>query len=372
MKFTVNKEEFEKALLPVSIIAQSKAADSTLSGIYVEAASGSVTLYCYDIEKGLRTGVPAVVESDGSIIADAQIVSIVRSLPEGDVTFSVESGNIIALSAGDAEFQVVGRDGDAYPKMPEIKGHTAFTVTKKQMKNLITKTFFSICKDDTKPILKGSHFVIKDNTLTVCAVDGFRFAVRKESNAADNPGVDVSFVLPGRAEQNLLRLLDDSDDEINIELSNRHVVMSFDDMVLIVRLLEGEFPNYEKFIPEYTTAVTVNRDAFIESLERVAIVNEKMHSSARLRFAEDKLRISCETENGKVNDLIAVHMDGEPIEVLFNQNFLLDALRVCDNEAVCLHIASGGRGTVICATPEDEKKQPDSYYLYLVMPIRSR
>lgn len=372
MKFTVNKTDFEKAITPVSIIAQSKTAESTLNGIYLKAENGELVIYCYDIEKGIKTTLEATVAKEGCIIADPQIVPIVRSMPEGDIEFSADEKFTITLSCGDATFQILGRDGSTYPIMPDIKGFSSFSVTKKQVKNLINKTFFSVCKDDSNPILKGSLFEIRNNTLTVSAIDGFRLAVRREKSAVDCPDVDLSFIMPSRAEQNLLRIMEDSDGEIAFELGNKHIILHMDNLYIMIRLLEGEFPKYERFIPEYTTTAEVARDALITSLERVSLVNEKMHSSAKLIFDNDTLKISCETESGKVNDLLSVHMEGEPKEILFNQNFLIDALRACDNEKVLLRIADGGRGMVIKACDKDEEENTDSYYLYLVMPIRGR
>lgn len=370
MIFTVNKTDFEKAITPVSIIAQSKTADSSLNGIYIEASGETLTLYCYDIEKGIKTTIDAYVSNAGKIIADSQIVPIVHSMPDGEITFRSDDNNVITLSSGDSEFQIMGRDASSYPAMPEIKGHTAFSITKKQMKNIINKTIFSISKDDTNPVLKGSLFQIKDNILTVSAIDGFRFAVRKEKSTIDNPDLDIGFIIPGKAQQNLLRIMEDNDDEINLELGNKHIIMMMDNLYLMIRLLEGEFPAYEKFIPEYTTTAVVNRDRFINSLERVAIVNEKMYSSAKLSFSNDVLKISCETESGKVNDQISVHMEGDEKEILFNQQFLIEALRCCENENVLVRIAENGRGTVIKATAEDENE--DAGYLYLIMPVRGR
>lgn len=372
MRFTVNKADFEKAITPVSIIAQSKTAESTLNGIYLRAAGSELILYCYDIEKGIKTTLEATVSVEGCIIADPQIVPIVRSMPDGDIELVADEKFTITLNCGDATFQIPGRDGTTYPLMPEIKGYSAFSVTKKQVKNLINKTFFSVCKDDSNPILKGSLFEIRDNTLTVSAIDGFRFAVRREKSAVDCPDVDLSFIMPGRAEQNLLRIMDDTDGEIVFELGSKHIILHMDNLYIMVRLLDGDFPKYERFVPEYKTTAEVDRDALILSLERVSLVNEKMHSSAKLIFDNDILKISCETESGKVNDLLPIHMEGEPKEILFNQNFLIEALRACDNERVLLRIADGGRGMVIKACDKDEAENTDSYYMYLVMPIRSR
>ncbi len=372
MRFTVNKTDFEKAITPVSIVAQSKTAESSLNGIYLRAEKKEIVLYCYDIEKGIKTSIDADITDEGCIIADPQIVPIVRSMPDGDIEFSSDDKFVITLSCGDATFQIMGRDGSTYPAMPEIQGHTPFSITKKQFKNLINKTFFSLCKDDSNPVLKGSLFEIKDNTLTVSAIDGFRFAVRREKSAVDCPDVNISFIIPGRAEQNLLRIMDEGDGEIGFELGTKHIIVHMDNLYIMIRLLDGEFPHYEKFVPEYVMTAEVDRDALIMCLERVAIVNEKMHSSAKLAFENDMLKISCETESGKVNDLIPVHMEGEAREVLFNQNFLIEALRACDNQKVLLRVADSGRGMVIKATDEEEAKNTDSYYIYLVMPIRGR
>ena len=372
MKFSLDKETFENALAPISVIAQSKASDSKLSGIYLETVGNELTLYCYDMEKGIKITVDANVESEGSVVADTQIVQIVHAMPQGDVTVDVNENLIVTLSCCDAEFQLSGKDGSDYPKIPELKGHTPFVLQKKQLKNVISKTMFAICRDDSKPVLKGSFFEIKDNILTVSAIDGFRIAVRKEKSAADNTDVDISFIIPGRVQQSLLRILNDGDDDIQMELGSKHIIMKIDEMHFVIRLIEGEFPKYERYIPQYSTTSIVDRNALIDSLERIAIVNDKLKGSAKLSFKERMLRLSCQTDEGKVNDMLPVVTEGSDIDVLYNQNYLLEALRACDNDSVYLRIAEGGRGTVICATPHDAKENEDSEYLYLVMPIRSR
>lgn len=370
MRFTVNKYDFEKAIVPVSIIAQSKAAESTLNGIYIEASDGKLTLYCYDIEKGIKTVIDATVYEPGKIVADSQLVPIVHSMPDGEIELVSDQNNAIKLSCGEANFQILGKSAENYPEMPEIKGHTSFTMTRKQFKNIINKTSFCICKDDTNPILKGSLFEIKNNTISVCAIDGIRIAVRTEKSSVDNPDLNISFILPGRAQQNILRIMEDNDSELHLELGNKHLIVIMDNLYIMSRLLEGEFPRYERFIPEYILKTVVDRDALINSLERVAIINEKLHNNAKLHFENDTLKISCETEIGKVNDLIPVHMDGEAAEVLFKQTFLIEALKNCENEKVLLRVAENGRGMVIKATEEDENEE--SGYLYLVMPVRGR
>ena len=371
MIFTVDKAEFEKAITPVSIIAQSKAAESSLGGIYIEAADNKLLLYCYDIEKGIKTTVNAEVEVEGKVIADVQLVPIIHSLPDGEVTLNVDTNNyIIKITAGDADFQILGRNAEAYPKMPEIKGFSNFTISRKQLRAIIGKTIFAVSTDETKPILKGSMFEICDGNLTVTAVDGFRISMRREKSTADKSELNVSFIMPGKSQQNLLRLMDDSEENISCELANKHIIFSLDNMYILIRLLEGDFPDCKKYIPPYDVTAVVDRQSLISSLERVALINDKLKASAKLVFVNDQLKISCETDKGKINDLIPVYMEGDPIEVNFNQNYLIDALKACDDEKVLMRIAGNGKGLVIVAREEDEKE--DSYYLQLVMPVRSR
>lgn len=370
MIFTVDKSEFEKAVTPVSVIAQSKAAESTLGGIYIEAKGDTLTLYCYDIEKGIKTTVHAEIEQEGKIIADTQIVPIIHSLPEGDVNITIDDNFIIKITAGEADFQILGRNADSYPVMPEIKGFSNFTISRKQFRGIINKTIFAVSNDDTKPILKGSLFEINNETLTVSAIDGFRVSVRSEKSSADKSDLNLSFILPGKAQQNLMRLMDDSDEPVSCELANKHIIFVMDNLYILIRLLEGEFPIYKKYLPEYDSTAVVDRASLISSLERVALINDKLKASAKLNFVNDQLKISCETENGKINDLLPVYMEGDPIEVNFNQNYLIDALKACDDDKVLMKIAGHGKGLVIVAREEDEKD--DKFYLQLVMPVRSR
>ncbi len=370
MIFTVDKSAFEKAVTPVSIIASSKAAESSMGGIFIEAKGDTLTLYCYDIEKGIKTTVKADIEKEGRIISDVQLVPIIHSLPEGEITITVDDNYIMRITAGDADFQILGRSGEAYPSMPEVKGYSSFKLSRKQLRAMINKTLFAVSTDDTKPILKGSLFNVTSENITISAIDGFRVSVRGESSKSENPELNISFIMPGRAQQNLLRLMDDSDEDIVCELSNKHIIFIIDNLFILIRLLEGDFPDYKKYLPVHDTSAVVDRLSLIASLERVALINDKLKASARLNFANDQLKISCETDKGKINDLIPVYMEGDAIEVNFNQNYLIDALKACDDEKVLMKIASRGKGLVI--VPRDEDKKDDSSYLQLVMPVRSR
>ena len=182
--------------------------------------------------------------------------------------------------------------------------------------------------------------------------------------------LNVSFIIPGKAQQNLLRIIDDSEEEVICELANKHIPFQVDNLYILIRLLEGEFPQYKKYIPTYEVSAVVEKNSLIASLERVALINDKLKSSAKLNFINDQLKISCETEKGKINDLLPIYMEGNPIEVNFNQNYLIEALRACDDEKVVMRISAGGKGLVIVAREEDEKEE--SFYLQLVMPVRSR
>jgi DNA polymerase-3 subunit beta len=229
---------------------------------------------------------------------------------------------------------------------------------------------FAVSSDDSKPILKGSLFEISGGVLSVCAIDGFRISVRTEKSTADNPELNVSFIIPGKAQQNLLRIIDDSDEEVICELANKHILFQVDNLYILIRLLEGDFPQYKKYIPPYEVSAVVEKSSLIASLERVALINDKLKASAKLNFINDQLKISCETDKGKINDLITCILEGEDMEINFNQNYLIDALKACDDDYVVLRLANRGKGMVII--PRDEDVKEDASYLQLVMPVRSR
>ena len=370
MIFTVDKSAFEKAITPVSIIAQSKAAESNYSGIFIQAKDDCLTLYCYDIEKGIKTTVNADVEKEGKIIADPQIVPIIHSLPEGEVRIEVDDNYIMKITSGEADFQILGKSGDTYPNMPEVKGFSTFKISKKQFKAMINKTIFAVSSDDTKPVLKGSLFNVTSDKISISAIDGFRVAVRSEKSKSENPELNIRFIMPGKAQQNIMRLMDDSDEDIVCELSNKHLIITMDSLFMLFRLLEGDFPDYKKYLPEYQSVAVVDRASLISCLERVALINDKLKASAKLQFSADKLKISCETDKGKINDLITCSLEGEDMEINFNQNYLIDALKACDDDLVVLRLANRGKGMVII--PRDEDVKEDVSYLQLVMPVRSR
>lgn len=370
MIFTVDRNKFERAITPVSIVSQNKAPESKHSGILLEAKEGELTFYCYDVEKGIRTTVEADVESEGRIIVDPQIVPIIHSLPSGEIRIETDENFIIKLTSGEADFQILGRNGDTYPEMPRIKGFSKFKMTKKQFGSIINRTCFAVSKDESKPILRGSKFYVTSEKISVSAIDGFRVAVRNEKSESENPDLRISFIMPGKAQMSVLKLMDDSDEELYFELSNKHMIIKVDGMFMLFRLLEGEFPEYKRYLPEYVSTAEIDRASLISSLERVALINDKLKASARLIFSKGQLKINCETDKGKINDLIPCNVEGKDLEIHFNQNYLIDALKACDDDYVFLKIAEKGKGMVIEPRAEDVKEE--SGYLQLVMPVRQK
>ena len=212
MKFTAEKKVIEKTILPVSIVSQNKSSEASNDGIFIKAENDNVDFFCYDLEKGIKTNMEAFVAAPGSIVSDSQLVPIIHSMPDGEITISSDDNFIITISCGETQVQILGKDSEKYPDMPQVKGDISFTLTQKQLRNLITKTCFSLSKDDSNPLLRGSYFEIKENILTVSSIDGFRCAVRTEKSMTECPNVDITFILPGKAQTNLLKIQEENYD----------------------------------------------------------------------------------------------------------------------------------------------------------------
>ena len=369
MRFVSDKKTLLSLIIPASTAASNKSTLPALEGLLFTLYGDNLTVCGYDLEKGVRTSGTVVPGTDGSVIINAQkITSIIKNLPECDISIESDERNMVHITGGMSDFTIHGVTPEAFPNLPSLGGENSFKISKSLMKDIINSTVFAVAQSEARPILTGELFIVADRTLTVVALDNFRMAMRTEKNCIFDNDNEFSFVVPGKALSDLARLLDDDEDPLVVEFTAKYIIFKLGDTVFFSRLLDGEYLDYKRALPTNNKIfATIDRARFIESAERASLlVDEKLRTPLRCRFEDGNLNISCNTQYGSVNDNLRIVKQGEDIEIGFNNRYLLDALRACKDDKIRVSMSTPLMSMIV----EADEKDPDSSYTYLVLPVK--
>lgn len=359
----------DKALLSSAIDGVSKAVTlrssiPALEGILLKAEGFQLTLTGYDLEMGITTTIEANVRQAGEIVLSAKLLGdMVRRLPSGEVSiYTNESGNA-TIKGGVAEFDILAMSASDYPDLPTPGADHTLTIKAGMLRGMIEKTLYAVSQDDKKPAHTGELFAIEEDKLTVVALDGYRLAIVERSVQAEK---HIRIIIPAKTLTEVNKLLGDDEDDVHISANRRFVVFNSGNYTILSRLIEGEFLNYANVIPNgcKTRVVLETRD-FIDTIERASlIITERLKNPLRILFdASGKVTVRCQTNLGKVVDEFAAQVEGDPVEIGFNNRYLLDALRNARCEKVVLELS--GPLSPVKILPEE-----GSDFIYLVLPVR--
>lgn len=363
MKISVLRTDLCKAVLNVSRAVSSKASIPALEGILIKAYGESLSLSGYDLEIGITTKIEATVQQQGEIIVSAKLFSeIVRKLPEEVVCIETDDRMITYITSGQAAYQIVGMSSVEYPDLPSFEETESIEIEGNILKDMIRQTVYAVSDNNSKPIYTGSLFEIEDKTIKIIALDGYRMAIRKEAVSSD---ISSKFVVPGKTEQEVLKLIEEEDKKVKISVGMRHIMFKIEDYSVISRLIEGTFLDYNSTIPkEKKTEVVVKTRMLIEAVDRMSLLNnDKIQSPVRCIMDKEEIKLSCSSAIGKANDSVKAPVMGETVEIGFNNRYLLDALRNIDSDEVKLTVNGGLSPMVITPVKGDN-------FLSLVVPMR--
>lgn len=357
----------DKSLLSAAIDGVSKAVTlrssiPALEGILMKAEGFQLTLTGYDLEMGITTTIEANVREPGEIVLSAKLLGdMVRRLPSGEITICTnESGNA-TVKGGVAEFDILAMSSSDYPELPNPGADHTLTISSLTLQDMIEKTLYAVSQDDKKPAHTGELFVIQPDKLTVVALDGYRLAIVERDVTAEK---SIRIIIPAKTLTEVNKLLGNEEQEVRISANRRFVVFNFGSYTILSRLIEGEFLNYDNVIPTgfKTKAVLETRD-FIETIERASlIITERLKNPLRILF-DNKVTVRCQTNLGKVVDEFFASIEGDPVEIGFNNRYLLDALRNSRCEKVAMEMS--GPLSPVKILPEEGED-----FIYLVLPVR--
>lgn len=363
MKINCSKTELSEAVSNVSRAVCAKTTIQALEGILLKAQDGKLKLSAYDLEIGISTCINATIEETGDAVISARLLfDMVRRMPAERISIEVNDKNNVNIKGGVTEFNIIGMNPEDYPDLPNINAEETIEVDGAAFKSMINQTIFSVAVNDTRPVQTGTLFESDGENLTMVSVDGFRLALRREAHRGS---CEKSFIVPAKTLSEISKLINDEDCTVSLSVSKKHIIIEVNGYTVISRLLEGEFLDYKSAIPqEAKTKITVNVRSLAECVERVSLlITDRLKSPIRCLFENNMIKISCNTTIGKSYDEIACEIEGEGVEMGFNNKFLLDALKACDSDKICLEIL-GPLSPMKLVPIEGES------FLFLVLPVR--
>ena len=363
MKIKCRKSNILKGLRIVSKAVPSKTTMSILQCILVDCSRGNIRLITNDTELGIETIVEGEILEKGVIAIEAKIfVDIVSKLPDNDILIQTDENYITNITCEKSKFHIIGKSGDEFAYLPEIKRDNYIKVSQLTLKDVIRQTIFSVAENENNKIMTGELFEIKDGYLRVISLDGHRISIRNIELSEDFDNKKV--IIPGKALNEISKILaGESEDIVNIYFSDKNIVFEFDDTIVLSRVIEGEYFNVDQMISnDYTTKVTVNKKDLIDCIERATLlVKEGDKKPIIVNVKNDFMEIKINSTIGSLNETLDIGCDGKDMRIGFNPKFLIDVLRVIDNETSDIYLLSPKSPCII--------RDDDSSYIYLVLPV---
>lgn len=367
MKFICSRERLMEA---VSIVQKAVATRSTLpilDGILIEANTGAgLKLTGYDLETGIECKVEADVPESGSLVINARMFGdIVRKLPEDIVSIESTGSLSVTIDSGSSHFSIKGIKADDFPKIPIVEETGRLDLKQCELRDMIRQTLFAVSTDESRPVLNGCYFVSEDKTIEMVAIDGFRLALRRRESEETLP--QMKFIIPGKALNEVGRILQASDAPVQIYPSQNHILFDTGRVKLVSRLIQGDYMNYKSIIPQAAeTTILINPKAMLDAVERAALVISSEERRFPVRLAtpdQDTLVVSANTDIGTLREEISIQLTGNRIDIDFNPRYFQDALKVIDEDQIAI-VFNGSMGPCVLKPVESQD------FAYLVLPLR--
>jgi DNA polymerase III subunit beta len=367
MRFTISREKLQEGLAAVTASIPAKTTLPVLANIMVEATEKGLRLSGTDLDIAVTTEVAADVETPGAITIPAKKLSeIARELPPAPVRIAAAGEQRITIDCGRSHFKILGLPRDEFPAFPNVKFNESWRIRSGDLQKLISHTSFAVSTEESRPILNGVLWELKPDTMRMVATNGHRLAKMEMGiKSAGAPPCDL--IVPPKALEQIRRLFPE-DEELEIAKGENHLGFRSPFTAVFTRLIEGPYPNYDQVIPKDNNRVAIaDRTALMSALRRMSIIASDQTHRIRLSFNAGMLKFSVQTPDlGEAADELAVRYSGDPLDIGFNANYLLEILRYIPTEEVRMTFKAPERA----ATLEPEGWSDPSTYLCLVMPLR--
>ena len=369
MELVVRKNDLLRELQLFQGIVERKNTIPILANVLMEAKGDEVRFLATDLEVALRSMCKASVSKSGSLTLPAKkFYEIIKALPETDIRIAEDKGGVkVAADRFDSRMQTLPRED--FPTLPESGGASSATLSRTALKEMVAKTQFAITGEDTRYFLNGALFVLRPDTMTLVATDGHRLAlvtVNREATAKKDAD-EIKAILPKKTLGELSRLLMEGDGDIAYERGENHLFFHVGDRLLISRMIDGQFPAYERVIPKGNDkTIEFDRERLTSAVKRVALLSNERSRAVKVEVNKGKVDVtSSSSEFGEASEQLTVEYSGPQLTISFNAQYVLDFLNVVETDVVSLSLKDEVSQAVM------KPVGADGYdYTYVIMPMR--
>lgn len=363
MKIVCSKSNLLSGVQIVSKAVPSKTTMSILECILVDTRNGEIKLTANDMELGIETIIDGEIIEKGMIALDAKIfLEIVRKLPDNDIMIETNDSFKTTITCEKAKFNIIGKSGEDFSFLPEIERDDSIILSQFTLKEIIRQTIFSIADNDNNKLMTGELFEINDDTLKVVSLDGHRISIRKISlkNSYQNKKV----VVPGKTLSEIIKILSgDMDKDVNMYFTDKHILLEFDSTIVVSRLIEGEYFNINQMLSsDYETKVKINKKELLNCIDRATLlVKEGDKKPIIIDIKDGSMQLKMNSTVGSMDEEIDIAKEGKDLMIGFNPKFLIDSLRVIEDEEVDLYMVNPKAPCFI--------RNSEESYIYVILPV---
>jgi len=334
-----------------------------LECILIDASANEIKLTANDTELGIETVIEGEILEPGIIALDAKIFSeIVRKLPDNEVTIETDSSFKTLITCEKANFNIIGKSGEDFSYIPYVERKESVTISQFTLKEVIHQTIFSIADNDNNKLMTGELFEINENQLKVVSLDGHRISIRNIELKENYQPKKV--VVPGKTLNEISKIIPGStEEEVNIFITENHIIFEFDQTTVVSRLIEGEYFRIEQMLSsDYETKININKRELLDCIDRATLlITEGDKKPIIMNVTEDFMELKINSFIGSMNEDIDIEKDGKDIMIGFNPKFFIDALKVIDDEEITLYMVNPKAPCFI--------KDAQESYIYLILPV---
>lgn len=364
MKISCSKQSLMNGINIVSKAVSTKSTMPNLQCILIESSLSEIRLIANDIELGIETIIEGNIIEAGRIALDAKRFSdMIRKLPDSEILIETNSNCETVIRCEKIKFDISGISGDDFNYLPDVEKNKSFTLSQFSLREVIHQTIFSISNQENAKIMTGELFEINGDELKVVSLDGHRISIRKVQLKETYDAIKV--IVPGKTLNEISKIITGGvDDEIHIYVTDKHILFEFEQTKIVSRLLEGEFYKIDQMLSnDYETKFTINKKEFLDCIDRSSLfINESDKKPIILNIENSEIHLNINSSTGSsMNETIEIKKEGKDLRIGFNPKFLMDALRVIDDEEVNIYMINAKSPCFI--------RNEDNSYIYLILPV---
>lgn len=364
MKIICKKSDLTNGLNIVSKAVPNKTTMSILECILFDCTNGDIRLIANNMDLGIETVVDGTIKEKGVVAFDANLISkYVRSCPDSDISIDVDDLSLnTVIKCEKSELIISGKNGDEFSYLPKVDKQNPVIISQFTLKEVVRQTIFSISSNDTNKMMGGELFEINGDNLKVVSLDGHRISVRniKMKNSYGSNKV----IIPGKTLNEISKLMSSNDeDDVSIYFTDKHILFEFENTIVVSRLIDGEYFKVDQMLSnDYETKVVVNKKDLLDSINRTMIlIEEGDKKPVIMNISDENIGLKINSVNGGMNESVDIEKEGKDLMIGFNPKFLIDAIKVIDDEYINIYLVNSKAPCFI--------RDENNSYIYLILPV---